>query len=278
MRRKNAFTLIELLVVIAIIAILAAILFPVFAQAREKARAISCLSNEKQLALGILMYVQDYDDTFPLAFDEAAGWTGTSWPVRIDPYIKNLGVFHCPDDGLNGPAPAPPSYPWEGVFISYAVNGYYGPWSGTSFQELGVMATSGYDPGWLSMQSATNAKIQRPAESILLTEKFASDARTANNLSGNPYGTFDQVSGFGPNSVIAGTEYGGGWGEQNIPNSTQPVTTVFGSGQNGGVSAHHTGMANFAFCDGHVKSMTPAATDPDPVNQPQNNMWNTNRQ
>src|SRR5947208_15971108 len=65
MQRRNGFTLIELLVVIAIIAILAAILFPVFAQAREKARAISCVSNEKQVSLGVLMYVQDYDETFP---------------------------------------------------------------------------------------------------------------------------------------------------------------------------------------------------------------------
>jgi prepilin-type N-terminal cleavage/methylation domain-containing protein len=62
---RSGFTLIELLVVIAIIAILAAILFPVFAQAREKARGISCLSNTKQLSLGLLMYVQDYDETWP---------------------------------------------------------------------------------------------------------------------------------------------------------------------------------------------------------------------
>src|SRR5438034_2561040 len=67
-RSRGAFTLIELLVVIAIIAILAAILFPVFAQARDKARAASCLSNNKQLTLGFLMYTQDYDETNPLAF------------------------------------------------------------------------------------------------------------------------------------------------------------------------------------------------------------------
>ncbi|HEY3298451.1 MAG TPA: prepilin-type N-terminal cleavage/methylation domain-containing protein, partial [Armatimonadota bacterium] len=67
-KRNSGFTLIELLVVIAIIAILAAILFPVFAQAREKARSASCLSNEKQIGLGLMMYMQDYDETYPMAY------------------------------------------------------------------------------------------------------------------------------------------------------------------------------------------------------------------
>ncbi len=272
----KGFTLIELLVVIAIIAILAAILFPVFAQAREKARQSSCLSNEKQLSLGILQYVQDYDETFPLGFDQASGWVGSGWPVRVQPYIKNLQVFHCPDDSLNGGAPVPPNYPWEGVFISYAANGYYGNWAGTSFAEQGVMATSGYDPGWLSTASASGGQIQRPSESILLTEKFAKDAQDGNAATPS-FGTFDQVSGFGPQCVIAGPSYGGGWGEQNIPDGTRVDSNLFGLGKNGGVSVHHTGMANFAFCDGHVKAMKPANTNPDPTNQPQNNMWNTNR-
>src|SRR5262250_2612097 len=96
--RKRAFTLIELLVVIAIIAILAAILFPVFAQAREKARGISCLSNTKEMGLAVLMYVQDYDETFPIGAQ--ADWNN-SWPTKVQPYIKNLAVFRCPDDSNN---------------------------------------------------------------------------------------------------------------------------------------------------------------------------------
>ncbi len=90
--KTNAFTLIELLVVIAIIAILAAILFPVFAQAREKARQTSCLSNEKQIALGVMQYVQDYDEAFPrLEYQSPprAVWSPISWDVAIAPYIKN---------------------------------------------------------------------------------------------------------------------------------------------------------------------------------------------
>jgi prepilin-type N-terminal cleavage/methylation domain-containing protein len=104
MTRHNGFTLIELLVVIAIIAILAAILFPVFARAREKARQTSCLSNLKQLGLSILMYCQDYDDTYPINYQDASAGVGTSaqipltWPNRLMPYIKNDHVYACPSD------------------------------------------------------------------------------------------------------------------------------------------------------------------------------------
>src|SRR5687768_9156779 len=82
---RRAFTLIELLVVIAVIAILAAILFPVFAQAREKARAVSCLSNMKQIGTTAMMYVQDYDEQFPLAFTVGAGNTVLDWRGMLLP-------------------------------------------------------------------------------------------------------------------------------------------------------------------------------------------------
>jgi prepilin-type N-terminal cleavage/methylation domain-containing protein/prepilin-type processing-associated H-X9-DG protein len=107
--RKQGFTLIELLVVIAIIAILAAILFPVFARAREKARQASCQSNLKQLALGFSMYTTDYDETYPYSLSPATGTLATwiymapapppTWDVAagaIYPYIKNRQIFVCP--------------------------------------------------------------------------------------------------------------------------------------------------------------------------------------
>ena len=91
-----AFTLIELLVVIAIIAILAAILFPVFAKVREKARQTSCVSNEKQIGLGIAQYTEDNDEKFPSEMYRYG------WASQIYPYVKSVAVFKCPDDSIAG--------------------------------------------------------------------------------------------------------------------------------------------------------------------------------
>lgn len=140
-RNRSGFTLIELLVVIAIIAILAAILFPVFAQAREKARGASCISNLKQEALATLQYVQDYDETYPMAFGYGAnygGWTtgytrpvppdqfadayvwGQSYSNAIQPYIKNYQVYTCPSSTIQNGGYAGLN---TKVKISYTYNG-----------------------------------------------------------------------------------------------------------------------------------------------------------
>src|SRR5579862_9787828 len=119
MNRKG-FTLIELLVVIAIIAILAAILFPVFAQAREKARAISCESNERQIGLAIMQYVQDYDETFPRANYPN---NTNEWSWAINPYMKN-GITGQNNTGVYnqiGGVWACPSYPAKALADEYAV-------------------------------------------------------------------------------------------------------------------------------------------------------------
>jgi prepilin-type N-terminal cleavage/methylation domain-containing protein/prepilin-type processing-associated H-X9-DG protein len=104
--RRHGFTLIELLVVIAIIAILAAILFPVFARAREKARQASCQSNQKQIALGILMYSSDFDERYPANTWQDATWAFRQWQTaahKIYPYVKNSQLFTCPSRGEVGP-------------------------------------------------------------------------------------------------------------------------------------------------------------------------------
>jgi prepilin-type N-terminal cleavage/methylation domain-containing protein/prepilin-type processing-associated H-X9-DG protein len=98
-RRRHGFTLIELLVVIAIIAILAAILFPVFAKAREKARQSSCLSNMKQIGLAWAGYCSDNDGKFPPYYDDVPGWPGGIWwATQIQPYMKNAQVLQCPSN------------------------------------------------------------------------------------------------------------------------------------------------------------------------------------
>jgi prepilin-type N-terminal cleavage/methylation domain-containing protein/prepilin-type processing-associated H-X9-DG protein len=120
--RRRAFTLIELLVVIAIIAVLAALLFPVFAQAREAARKGACLSNQRQLGAAMTLYLQDYDERFPQTHPTATPWTFaddeitlvTPWRELMEPYVRNRAIFGCPSD--NG---VPSWHP-----ASYAPNGY----------------------------------------------------------------------------------------------------------------------------------------------------------
>lgn len=135
--KRTGFTLIELLVVIAIIAILAAILFPVFARAREKARQSSCLSNVKQLMIAVLQYAQDYDETLPPG--ALAYATNGNWYDLIGPYLKNTQILMCPSNR------------------SYAI-GY-----GWNYQNFGYYYAS-YGSGWCT----SLGQVPRPAETILI--------------------------------------------------------------------------------------------------------------
>ena len=153
MKRHGGFTLIELLVVIAIIAILAAILFPVFARAREKARQTSCLSNIKQIALSSLMYAQDYDEfPPPQLMWRPGGATFYTWCDLIQPYCKNLQLFVCPSNppwpasgGCGfGPTSAPCGPNVGGIWGSYSINWLL------------------FDPIWSTQ--ATLADFYKPAE------------------------------------------------------------------------------------------------------------------
>src|SRR3989441_8187866 len=114
-RGRRGFTLIELLVVIAIIAILAAILFPVFAQARDKARSAACLSNMQQIGKALMMYVQDYDEKTTWFWNSQVGkqnYLAGYWYVCLFPYTKSLQVFICPSVDTRGPGTDIPSWPY----------------------------------------------------------------------------------------------------------------------------------------------------------------------
>jgi prepilin-type processing-associated H-X9-DG protein/prepilin-type N-terminal cleavage/methylation domain-containing protein len=143
------FTLIELLVVIAIIAILAAILFPVFAKAREKARQISCSSNLRQLGLGYAQYVQDNDEMFPSVYDSQTNVVSAGkllfWPAAIYPYVKSAGVYRCPDDSLTNAS-------------SYVSNSFSGlqTLANVSTPTVTILLTDGSSSGNTAGKAVTN--------------------------------------------------------------------------------------------------------------------------
>jgi len=284
-RRPSAFTLIELLVVIAIIAILAAILFPVFAQARGKARQSSCLSNMKQMGLAVMQYTVDYDSTYPLGGTDS--W-GAWWPTIVQPYVKSLGIFVCPDGNA---AKQPYAYltnpdrPGRGVGIDYAANALWRS-LGTSpatFACSGIMCDIQGNTTWKgSIMSTSEADVNLPAASVMIAEKHCDEA---GSVGGYSYASVPDGAGNSSNFIGSvfdtnGNLNAGLYGfttPNNIPNGTRSATAAYPNGRRGAVTARHQNQSNFLFADGHVKSMDPAATNPDPVGQPQNNLWNAVR-
>jgi len=239
--KRKAFTLIELLVVIAIIAILAAILFPVFAQAKAAAKKTVCLSNAKQMVLAILMYGNDNDD-YAVINTEAdsynvPGETNTyehTWMSLVQPYIKNWGLYLCPSssasDGLYASNDYSPQSPWTtGTDAGYAaasitLNNYY----------------------WFS-QSPTVAKyniFQTPQVSALTSIEAPSGV------------TFTLDGGRVENDGYIGWQFIG-WFETPMiidPKYTEPTLhqTAFDQGS---VVGRHASQANASFADGHAKSL-----------------------
>jgi prepilin-type N-terminal cleavage/methylation domain-containing protein/prepilin-type processing-associated H-X9-DG protein len=288
----RGFTLIELLVVIAIIAILAAILFPVFASAREKARQTTCSSNLRQIGLAILQYDEDYDERFPWASNWGdpydSNTTNGTWVLLVGPYVKTNGVFHCPDDTGKGIGT------WAGLPVSYSANAY-----SDYVAETGYADTSLGPMGFLNPPVSNNevtptssikpnvcggvllAQVGLPSSTILIGENWDSDAEKTSDGDGNMSG------------VVSQNQFGRYYPGIGIPCGTAALASrpPNSNGANGGTSAHHgesaglanDGFSNFLFCDGHVKGMKPYLTNPDcsansGSNWDANNMWNAYRQ
>ena len=257
---KSAFTLIELLVVIAIIAILAAILFPVFARARENARRSSCLSNLKQIGLGVMQYTQDYDEKYPMGF--RGDGVNKTWFLDTVPYIKSEQVFRCPSDPVGvGNAT------WAGPRLSYASNGYLTNQFG-AYEFRGILNP---EQSWVTKNVRSLSEINLPAQSIMVSERahvYPNEANTTGN-----------TAWFGFGCCFTGVNWWDGQAPGNIPDGTRATTTnpYDTNGPNGGVMAIHLDTANFLFADGHAKAMRPAATNPDPIGRPQDNMWDALR-
>jgi prepilin-type N-terminal cleavage/methylation domain-containing protein/prepilin-type processing-associated H-X9-DG protein len=216
---KRGFTLIELLVVIAIIAILAAILFPVFAKAREKARQISCASNEKQIGLGFLQYIQDNDEIYPSSYygsktsDSDMG-ADYKWMDAIYPYVKNEQVFDCPSDTES----LPYKYRTGENYGSYGLNGAYG--------NAGDNQTP---PRTAPTYNVTASMVVVPSTTVWVTDN---------------------------NNMANGTNTGGSQGFFWTNWTNNPTITTTEPRQLNNIVERHIGRVNVLYCDGHVKAVS----------------------
>ena len=240
---RSAFTLIELLVVIAIIAILAAILFPVFAQAREKARQAGCVSNLRQTGLAVQMYAQDHDG-YPQHSSPSSQRPRSRWPDCVYPYVKNEALFLCP------------SVPRDVVRKAFAHNAsaLYGGY-GYNYQYLGNSRFP---------FTASDGLVAVPAQTIAFADTMGcswdAGVRNAGNYVIDP--PLPSARGSRPDTpgegyYGAGVECGGRWGCRAVP------------------AERHGQMVCITFADGHSKPMRLSRMDDfDGNGQPDNGYWN----
>jgi prepilin-type N-terminal cleavage/methylation domain-containing protein/prepilin-type processing-associated H-X9-DG protein len=242
--REAAFTLIELLVVIAVISILAAILMPVFASARERARQTTCLSNQRQLGLALFQYVQDADERYPNGLNEVVDsddgtnetyhiWPGEGWAGQCGPYVKSTKVFTCPDDPTQGAGPL-------NTPVSYGYN----------------INLAGIEGASIGIAAVTN-----PAKTVALFEVSGvtanvTDAREGSEPGGDAGVNFSAAANGLDNRLYAQKSgetleyntYATGYLGGRIPPDPLQTQFVYAFGR-------HSEGSNYLLSDGHVKWM-----------------------
>ncbi len=255
--RRSGFTLIELLVVIAIIAILAAILFPVFQKVRENARRTACISDMKQIGIASIQYTQDYDEKYVAGC--GSNGKGAGWAGQLYPFVKSVGAFKCPDDSTSLP----------GTPVSYGLNSQFSPFNG-----------AGTGPNGISL-----AKVNAPTQTVLFFEVvnsgyyditipigtsapggIAADEEPAYNR-GSPagygigndydlvgfhtaYGDAGYPAGGAPNNNGSQVKYATGYLRNSVSNVNGNFT---------GVEGRHAGGAVYLLADGHAKFFRPSS-------------------